>query len=284
MPTLRYVIADVFTGTPLAGNQLAVFTDAREADAAAMQTLALSSRIQRIRSSSRRAVTQDPDLHAVPRAAVRRFPTLGTAFVGSSLRSARSARDGRGEVAATLERKIRPPMFSRIEQPSPRSSHSRPRRRCSRRLVSRVRCFPSSTTITAPPISSSRSRPRRTSSRSALTSPRSSFGGDGSESFRRVGRSLEATDTGPEARTASSRAEPLACHLARHGRVARATRSGLQGTEIGRPSTLRPRQGGAADHRVEVGGQAVIVAREELFVAARSFSRSPGFPEAVPAL
>ena len=30
MATFRYVIADVFTDTPLTGNQLAVFTDARE--------------------------------------------------------------------------------------------------------------------------------------------------------------------------------------------------------------------------------------------------------------
>jgi predicted PhzF superfamily epimerase YddE/YHI9 len=28
--TFRYVVADVFTDVPLAGNQLAVFTDARE--------------------------------------------------------------------------------------------------------------------------------------------------------------------------------------------------------------------------------------------------------------
>ena len=30
MATFRYVIADVFTDTPLTGNQLAVFTDTRE--------------------------------------------------------------------------------------------------------------------------------------------------------------------------------------------------------------------------------------------------------------
>ncbi len=29
MPGFRYVVVDVFTDTPLAGNQLAVFTDAR---------------------------------------------------------------------------------------------------------------------------------------------------------------------------------------------------------------------------------------------------------------
>jgi trans-2,3-dihydro-3-hydroxyanthranilate isomerase len=40
MRTLRYVVADVFTDTPLEGNQLAVFTDARDLDDATMQALA----------------------------------------------------------------------------------------------------------------------------------------------------------------------------------------------------------------------------------------------------
>src|SRR3954468_14741442 len=40
MATYRYVVADVFTDTPLTGNQLAVFTDARGLDDEAMQALA----------------------------------------------------------------------------------------------------------------------------------------------------------------------------------------------------------------------------------------------------
>src|SRR5919201_4356284 len=40
MPTLRYVVADVFTDRPLAGNQLAVFTDGRDLDGETMQRLA----------------------------------------------------------------------------------------------------------------------------------------------------------------------------------------------------------------------------------------------------
>jgi trans-2,3-dihydro-3-hydroxyanthranilate isomerase len=38
--SFRYVIADVFTDTPLAGNGLAVFTDARELPAERRQPLA----------------------------------------------------------------------------------------------------------------------------------------------------------------------------------------------------------------------------------------------------
>src|ERR671938_456521 len=40
MRSFRYVVADVFTDTPLAGNQLAVFTDARDLDPLTMQALA----------------------------------------------------------------------------------------------------------------------------------------------------------------------------------------------------------------------------------------------------
>ena len=41
VPAYRYVVADVFTRTPLTGNQLAVFTDARGLDSETMQALAL---------------------------------------------------------------------------------------------------------------------------------------------------------------------------------------------------------------------------------------------------
>ena len=41
MRSFRYVLADVFTDRPLAGNQLAVFTDARDLDEVTMQELAL---------------------------------------------------------------------------------------------------------------------------------------------------------------------------------------------------------------------------------------------------
>ncbi len=40
MGTFRYVVADVFTDVPLTGNQLAVFTDAREIPEETLQPLA----------------------------------------------------------------------------------------------------------------------------------------------------------------------------------------------------------------------------------------------------
>jgi trans-2,3-dihydro-3-hydroxyanthranilate isomerase len=63
-----------------------------------------------------------------------------------------------------------------------------------------------------------------------------------------------------------SAAGPLACHLARHGRIAWGDEIEIsQGVEVGRPSTLYARASGANGEieRVEVGGSAVVVARGE---------------------
>jgi trans-2,3-dihydro-3-hydroxyanthranilate isomerase len=70
---------------------------------------------------------------------------------------------------------------------------------------------------------------------------------------------------GEDAATGSA-AGPLACHLARHGRIAWGEEITIsQGAEIGRPSTLyaRAEGGDGLIDRVEVGGQAVTVARGE---------------------
>ena len=63
-----------------------------------------------------------------------------------------------------------------------------------------------------------------------------------------------------------SAAGPLACHLARHGRIAWGEQIEIsQGAEIGRPSTLfaTAHGGDGRIERVEVGGSAVVVARGE---------------------
>ena len=70
----------------------------------------------------------------------------------------------------------------------------------------------------------------------------------------------------PEDAATGSAAGPLACHLARHGRIAFGAEIKIaQGAEIGRPSTLYARVEGRPDRveRVEVGGAAVVVARGE---------------------
>lgn len=44
----RYVVCDVFTDVPLAGNQLAVFTDAREIPEAQLQLLAREAKLSEL--------------------------------------------------------------------------------------------------------------------------------------------------------------------------------------------------------------------------------------------
>jgi trans-2,3-dihydro-3-hydroxyanthranilate isomerase len=66
-----------------------------------------------------------------------------------------------------------------------------------------------------------------------------------------------------------SAAGPLAVHLARHGRISWGEEVEIaQGDEIGRPSTLYARAEGNADEitSVEVGGSAVVVAKGEFLV------------------
>src|SRR6478672_1616245 len=125
MPTHRYVVADVFTDTPLTGNQLAVFTDARGLDDATMQALALELRL------SESVFVFPPESGGTVR--IRIFtpyfelpfaghPTLGTAFVlGAPLQlEVIVLETGSGHVPVRLERdesgRI---VFGRMEQPVP---------------------------------------------------------------------------------------------------------------------------------------------------------------------
>ena len=79
-------------------------------------------------------------------------------------------------------------------------------------------------------------------------------------------RMFAPADGVPEDPATGSAAGPLACHLARHGRIKWGREIVIsQGAEIRRPSTLHARANGSADRieSVEVGGSAVVVARGE---------------------
>ena len=125
MPTYRYVFADVFTDTPLTGNQLAVFTDARGLDAGTMQALALEI------GFSETVFVLPPEQGGTAR--IRIFnpayemkfaghPTLGAAFVlGAPLQRGviepRRARDRPRRARADESGRI---VFGRMTQPLPR--------------------------------------------------------------------------------------------------------------------------------------------------------------------
>ena len=123
MPTFRYVVCDVFTDTPLAGNQLAVFTDAREIADDVMQRLA-----REMNFSETVFVLPSEDGHA----RIRIFtptnemlfaghPTLGSAFVLAGPLQLDEIRleTGKGVIPVRLEREGARIVFGRMEQPLP---------------------------------------------------------------------------------------------------------------------------------------------------------------------
>lgn len=278
MRALRYVLADVFTDTPLTGNQLAVFTDARGLDDATMQALALEI------GFSETVFVLAPENGGNVR--IRIFtpyfelqfaghPTLGAAFVlGAPLQlGVITLETGRGNVPVALERdesgRI---VFGRMEQPVPTVDPFPERAALFDALGTGgselpVERYDNGATHLFVALSS---RDRLTALRPNMeaivalgVTGVSCFAGSGKEwTTRMFWRGGEDAATG-------SAAGPLACHLARHGRIAWGEEiTILQGAQIGRPSTLYARAEGGAGliDRVEVGGQAVTVARGEFRV------------------
>ena len=97
---LRYVIADVFTDEALAGNPLAVFTDARGLDSITMQRLARELNLsETVFVLPPQAEGADVRIRIFTPAAELQFaghPTLGSAFVlGGALQAFGTAAYGR---------------------------------------------------------------------------------------------------------------------------------------------------------------------------------------------
>ena len=108
MRSFRYVIADVFTDRALAGNQLAVFTDARDLDELTMQELAREIGFSEsvFVPPPRRTARAHPHLHPTRGAAVRRTPVLGWAFVLARRSAALSGRTGHGRSRSSSSARV----------------------------------------------------------------------------------------------------------------------------------------------------------------------------------
>src|SRR5947199_902279 len=124
MGTFRYVVADVFTDTPLVGNPVAVFTDGRGLEDEQMQQLARELNLSETvfvfpaeAGGTARIRIFTPAME-VPFAG---HPTLGTAFVLAAPLQLLEIRieTGRGIVPVTLEREGARIVFGRMEQPLP---------------------------------------------------------------------------------------------------------------------------------------------------------------------
>ncbi|HEY6053183.1 MAG TPA: PhzF family phenazine biosynthesis protein [Gaiellaceae bacterium] len=271
MPTLRYVVADVFTDTPLAGNQLAVFTDAREVPDGLMQRLAKEMNF----SETVFVLPKEGDGHVRIRIFTPQrelpfagHPTLGSAFVlGGPLQLIEIRLEtGQGVVPVRLEREGARIVYGAMEQPYPTVEPFAEADGLLAALgVERselpVEVYDNGMQHAYVALASEDAVARLEPDFAALgrfdVGVNCFAGSDG----RWKTRMFAPAHGVAEDPATGSAAGPLALHLVRHGLVEAGRRIEIsQGAEIGRPSTL---YASADDERVEVGGTAVIVARGE---------------------
>jgi len=277
----RYVLCDVFTDTPLTGNQLAVFTDGRGLDDETMQSIARELKL----SETTFVFPAEQGGHAKVRiftpATELPFaghPTLGTAFVLAAPMQLLEIRleTGMGIVPVRLEREGARIVFGRMEQPLPSIEPFEPEAELLSALgVQRselpVERYDNGAQHVYVALGSedevARLRPdlNRLAGLEGVVGVNCFAGADG----RWKTRMFAPASGVPEDPATGSAAGPLALHLARHGRIAFGDEIEItQGVEIDRPSTLYARADGSADNveRVEVGGSAVVIARGDLQV------------------
>jgi len=276
-PPLRYAVADVFTDTPLEGNQLGVFTDARALSAEQMQRLAREMNFAEStfvlpaeRGGDARIRIFTP-AHELPFAG---HPVLGSAVVvGEALASDLVRLEtGLGMVPVELRREGGRVVSGRMQQPIPTW---RPYEREAELLaalgVRRSRlpviAYKNGPLHVYVELESEAEvaalRPDLTALAGLADVGANCFAGSGKRWKTRMFAPAHGVAEDP---ATGSAAGPLALHLARHGRIAFGEEIEIrQGAEIQRPSLLRARVIGSANRveRVEVAGGAVIVARGE---------------------
>jgi len=271
--TFRYVVADVFTDVPLAGNQLAVFTDARAIPDDQLQPLARELNL----AETVFVYPAAGDGHARIRIFTPTLelpfaghPVLGTAFVlaGPLQLDELWLETGAGVVPVRLERDGSRIVFGWMRQPPfPFEPYDR-----AEELLALLGVEESGL-----PVELYRQGPGHVlielGSPEAVAALRPDFGAllelnpYGTSCFARDGEHWKArvfvpAHGVPEDPATGSAAGPLALHLARHGRIGFGDEIEIrQGVEIGRPSTLFAVA--RSPEEVEVGGSAVVVARGE---------------------
>ena len=276
MAGFRYVVVDVFTSEPLAGNQLAVFTDAREIPEDRLQPLARELNY----SETTFVYPPSGDGHVrmrifTPSAELlfAGHPTLGTAFVLAAplqLGEIRIETAG-GTVPVRLEREGARIVFGRMEQPLPTVERFARGRELEAALGVEsqlpVELYDNGVRHVYLALDSADEVAALQPDQRQLAG----FGEIGVNCFAREGSRWKTRMFGPglgvaEDPATGSAAGPLALHLVRHGRIAFGEEIEVsQGAEVGRPSTLYALAEGTADEvtRIEVGGSAVVVARGE---------------------
>ncbi len=277
MSTLRYVIADVFTDRALAGNQLAVFTDAQGLDSVTMQALAREigfSETTFVLPPERGGTVRVRIFTPVTELPFAGHPVLGTAWVLAAplQRGLIELETGRGIVPVALERDEGGALaFGRMVQPVPRPEPYHDPDSLFAALGTEgsllpVETYDNGVRHTFVALGSDEEvaalRPDF-AALAALEVLANCFAGSGTSWKTRMFAPSSGVAEDP---ATGSAAGPLACHLCRHGLVEWGTEIVIsQGVELGRPSTLYARAEGdyGSIERVEVGGRAVVVARGE---------------------
>jgi trans-2,3-dihydro-3-hydroxyanthranilate isomerase len=276
MATFRYVVADVFTDRPLTGNQVAVFTDARDIPEEQLQALAREMAF----SETVFVYPADGDGHV----RIRIFtpsvelpfaghPVLGSAFVlGAPLQLGEIRLEtGAGVVPVVLEREGARIVFGRMSQPVPEWEPFAQAEELQELLGVRSQL----------PVELYHLGPTHVylalGSEDEVAALKPDFGAlarltdGGVNCFAGSGRAWKTRMFAPgggvaEDPATGSAAGPLAIHLARHGQIEFGEEIEIsQGAELARPSKLYATVWGTPDRieRVEVGGAAVVVARGE---------------------
>jgi trans-2,3-dihydro-3-hydroxyanthranilate isomerase len=277
MRRFRYVLADVFTDTPLQGNQLAVVTDARDLTGEEMQAVAremnLSETVFVFPSQGNAHVRIrifTPSLE-LPFAG---HPILGTAFVlaGPLQLDVIRLETKSGIVPVALEREGARIVYGRMTQPIPTwEAFDREAELLAALGVERselpVEIYdlgPKHVYVALPDEAAVAALEPDIRTLAAFEVGANCFAGSGSRWKTRMFAPSFGVNEDP---ATGSAAGPLAVHLARHGRTAFGDEIEIsQGVEIGRPSTLYARAEGEGERidAVQVGGSAVIVARGDL--------------------
>ena len=273
----RYIVADVFTDTPLQGNQLAVFTDGRGLPPEQMQRAARELNLSETVFFLPSEHDGDLRIRIFTPASELPFaghPVLGSAFLAAELLGTSAVRleTGAGLVPVELRRQGEQVVSGRMEQPIPAwAPYEHPER-----LLAAVGVAGSGL-----PVEAYRNGPRHVfvalDSEAAVAGLRpdlaalADLGDIGVSCFAGGGARWKTRMFAPglgvsEDPATGSAAGPLAIHLARHGRTGFGEEIEIrQGAEIGRPSVLYARVDGSPQRieRVLVGGSAVVVARGE---------------------
>jgi trans-2,3-dihydro-3-hydroxyanthranilate isomerase len=282
--TREFLIADVFTGTPLEGNQLGIFPDARGLPAELMQQAA------REMNFSETVFFLPPDDPGAD-AHVRIFtpggelpfaghPTLGSAWVLGELlgKDTVTLQLGAGLVPVELNRDAAGAItFGWMSQPLPELAG--PFGRAAELIQAlgadpRADGLPAETYVNGPVNVYVEFADEKTLAGLEPDMQRLARIPVNLSCFALTGQGVTtrvfAPDLGvTEDPATGSAAGPLAIHLARHGRIPFGTEIEiLQGAQVGRPSVLYARAEGSAGSspqdatidRVLVGGRAVVVA------------------------